>query len=298
MLLQPAVELPEGERWLYELKLDGYRAVAFKTGGRAHLRSRNDNDFQPRYPAVAKALADLPDDTVVDGELVALDGSGHPSFNELQNHGSHARIIYFVFDLMMLRGRDVMGETLETRRGLLQKDVLPTLYDPIRISPELQVRIAELIESVRAQSFEGLVAKRKDSHYEPGQRSGAWLKMRVNRLAEFVIGGYTVGGRTFDALILGHYENGRLMYVARTRSGFTPLIREQLFRGFRELETAVCPFANLPEKQAGRWGQGLTATKMIGCRWLKPVLKGQCEYLEWTQDNHLRHSRFVRLCEP
>ncbi len=150
---------------------------------------------------------------------------------------------------------------------------------------------------MKEQGLEGLVAKRRDSKYEPGERSGAWLKMRVNRSQEFVIGGYTVGGRHFDALIFGYWEGGRLMYAARTRSGFIPVLREQLHQRFRELETPECPFANLPEARAGRWGEGLTAAKMKNCRWLKPVLVGQFEFGEWTPDRHLRHSRFVALLE-
>jgi bifunctional non-homologous end joining protein LigD len=114
---------------------------------------------------------------------------------------------------------------------------------------------------------------------------------------EFVIGGYTMGGRTFDALIFGYYDGDRLMYAARTRAGFTPTSRAELLRRFHGLEIAECPFANLPEKRAGRWGEGLTAEKMTDCIWLKPVLVGQFEFLEWTPDGHLRHSRFVGIRE-
>jgi bifunctional non-homologous end joining protein LigD len=110
-----------------------------------------------------------------------------------------------------------------------------------------------------------------------------------------VIGGYTVGTRTFDALVFGYYEGDRLIYAARTRNGFTPAVREQLFKKFRGLEVVDCPFANLPEQKSGRWGQGLTKAKMADCRWLKPVLVGQFEFLEWTGENHLRHTRFIGL---
>lgn len=145
--------------------------------------------------------------------------------------------------------------------------------------------------------FEGLVAKRCDSVYEPGLRSGAWMKMRVNRGQEFVIGGHTRGTKTFDALVFGYYEGDKLIYVSRTRNGFTPVTRAQLFRIFKGLETDVCPFANLPEAKSGRWGQGLTKAKMAEVQWLQPVLVGQFEFLEWTADNHLRHSKFVGLRE-
>ena len=156
-------------------------------------------------------------------------------------------------------------------------------------------RLPVLIESVKAQGLEGLVAKRLDSRYETGLRSGAWQKMRVNRGQEFVIGGYTVGTKTFDALVFGYYEGDRLIYAARTRNGFTPVVREQLFKKFRGLEIKDCPFVNLPEAKSGRWGAGLTAAKMKDCRWLKPVLVAQIEFLEWTGENHLRHTKFIAL---
>ena len=283
---------------MYELKLDGYRAIAFKTEGKAYLRSRNDNDFTRKYPAVAEALAALPDDTVVDGEIVALDQSGRPSFNLLQNYGSsNSAIFYYVFDVLILSGRDVMSEPLAKRRDLLRKHILPKVKDPIRESTELNAALPDVINAIRAKGLEGVVAKNLNSFYEPGQRSGAWRKMRLNKAQEFVIAGYTVGPKIFDALIFGYYQDGKLLYAGRTRNGFTPLLREQLHKQFSALEISECPFANLPEKRSGRWGLGLTADKMKECRWLKPRLVGQFEYVEWTQDNHLRHSRFVALRE-
>lgn len=297
ILLLRTERLPEGPNWLYELKLDGYRALAFKSGGRVQLRSRNDKDFNARYSCLVEALGSMPDETVLDGEVVALDEKGRPSFNTLQNHRPREPLHFFIFDLLILRGRDVMAEPLLKRRVLIEEHVLSTLADPIRYSPILEASLPNLIRSVKEQGLEGLVAKRLDSVYEPGQRSEAWRKMRVNRAQDFVIGGYTVGGRHFDALIFGHWDGDRLMYVARTRSGFTPAVREQLHQRFRGLETPECPFANLPEARAGRWGEGLTATKMKDCRWLKPVLVGQFEFVEWTLDKHLRHSRFVGLRE-
>jgi bifunctional non-homologous end joining protein LigD len=281
-----------------ELKLDGYRAIAFKSGGKVHLRSRNDNDFAVRYSDITKALASMPDETVIDGEVVALDERGRPSFNTLQNYGSSgAPLHFFIFDLMVLKGKDVMGEPLIKRRQLIEKHVLPKLADPIRYSPILEGSLKNLIDSVKAQGLEGLVAKRRDSKYEPGQRSGAWRKMRVNQGQELVIAGYTPSDKNFDALVIGFYEDGKLMYASRTRNGFTPASRAELFKKLKPLEIAGCPFANLPEKKAGRWGAGLTAAKMADCRWLKPVLVGQFEFVEWTDVNHLRHTKFVGLRE-
>src|SRR4051812_35173285 len=177
MLLERSNTLPEGDNWLYELKLDGFRAIAFKAGGKVYLRSRNDNDFNTKYPAIAKALAPMPDETVIDGEIVALDSSGRPSFNALQNYGSSTGPLFFyLFDVMVLGGKGVMAQHLEARRAILRKRVLSKLADPIRESPELEATLPDLIRSVKAQGLEGLIAKRRDSRYEPGQRSGAWQK--------------------------------------------------------------------------------------------------------------------------
>jgi len=299
MLLLKSEALPDDPaRWLYELKLDGYRAIAFKADGRLHLRSRNDNDFTARYAAVVRGLKDLPDETVVDGEIVAFDEDGRPSFNRLQNYDpSSTPISYFVFDVLVLGGRDVTSEPLAARQALLERNVLPHLAEPVRYVAPLDGSLQTLVHSVKAHGFEGLVAKRRDSRYESGERSGAWRKMRVNRGQEFVIGGYTPGTRAFDALVIGYYRDGQLLYASRTRNGFTPALRAQLFRRFKGLETDACPFANLPEAKSGRWGEGLTAKKMAECRWLKPVLVGQFEFLEWTADDHLRHTRFVALRE-
>src|SRR3954468_3494049 len=194
MLLLRTDSLPSGEQWLYELKLDGYRAIAFKRNGNASLRSRNDNDFNARYPAVVKALEKLPDNTVVDGEVVAFDRDGRPSFNALQNYGSApAPVVYYVFDVLVLSGQDLRREPLQKRRDLLEKKVLPRLPEPVRYSAPLDAELPVLIQSVKAHGFEGLVAKRRSSPYEPGLRSGAWMKMRVNRGQEFVIGGKREG---------------------------------------------------------------------------------------------------------
>ncbi len=298
MLLVRKENLPEGKNWLYEIKLDGFRALAFKSGGKVYLRSRNDNDFSLRYANVTKALSKLPDETVIDGEVVALDEEGRPSFNTLQNYGtSQAPVFYYVFDVLVLAGRDVMAQPLSERRMLLEKKILPKLKDPVRYSPALHASLKDLMHSVKAQGLEGLVAKRLDSKYEPGLRSGAWQKMRMNQGRELVIGGYTPSDKNFDALIIGYYDSGKLLYAARTRNGFTPALRVEIFKHFKGLQVAECPFANLPEKKSGRWGQGLTAAKMKDCKWLKPVLVGQFEFVEWTSDLHLRHTRFMGLRE-
>src|SRR5690349_12341415 len=173
MLLLRTDSLPSGEQWLYELKLDGYRAIGFKRNGDVSLRSRNDNDFSGRYPAVVKALGKLPDNTVVDGEVVAFDEGGRPSFNALQNYGSApAPVVYYVFDVLVLSGQDLRREPLQKRREILEKEVLPKLPEPVRYSAPLDAELPVLIESVKAHGFEGLVAKRRSSPYEPGPSIG------------------------------------------------------------------------------------------------------------------------------
>ncbi|MET0165576.1 MAG: hypothetical protein ABW318_11305 [Vicinamibacterales bacterium] len=162
---------------MYELKLDGYRALAIKTGQRVQLRSRNNNDFTGKYPAIVKALERLPDESVIDGELVAFDKSGRPSFNTLQNgETSGVPISYFLFDVLVLAGRNLLGESLNVRRALLRTKLLPKVKDPVREAPELKGTLRDIVAAVRSHRFEGVVAKRLDSLYETGRRSGAWQR--------------------------------------------------------------------------------------------------------------------------
>lgn len=179
MLLQRGERLTEGDSHVLDVKLDGFRTEAIKTGGRVFLRSRNNKDFNAKYPAIVQALATIPDETVIDGELVAVDHSGRPCFNALQNADGTATLVYNVFDVMILAGKDMMNEPLTVRRELLRDHVLASLDEPIRESPELEASLVDLIASVKATGLEGLVAKRRDSRYEPGQRSGAWQKMHT-----------------------------------------------------------------------------------------------------------------------
>jgi DNA ligase D-like protein (predicted ligase) len=298
MLSLPVAKLPDGPVWSYELKFDGYRALGLKTEARIQLLSRNGKNFTKRFTLIAQALEKLPDETVIDGEIVAFDSAGGPSFNVLQNHRNReTEIQFYVFDLLILRGKDLTKQSLEKRRELLRTKVMPRLPDTIRYSETLQASPADLIEAVREQGFEGIVAKRRDSLYEPGKRSGAWQKMRVLQSREFVIGGYTPGGRNFDGILIGYYEGRELVYVAKVHAGFTPAVRDAVSKRFRGLESNRCPFTNLPEAYGGQWGEGLTVEQMKKCRWLKPRLIVTIEYLEWTAANHLRHAMFAGLTE-
>ena len=183
---------------------------------------------------------------------------------------------------------------LNGRRDLLHS-VFAAPNDPLRLSPLLQASSSQVLDAVRRLGLEGVVGKRLGSIYEPGERSGVWIKLRIDLEQEFVIGGYVPGGRGFDALLVGVYEKKELIFVAKVKDGFVPRIRDELFPALKPLQTAQCPFKNLPEKRASRWGESLTAEKMEQCRWLKPKLVCQVAFVEWTDAGHLRHCTFVGM---
>jgi DNA ligase D-like protein (predicted ligase) len=289
--------LPEGAAWIWEIKLDGYRALAVKSPTGVTLFSRNRKSLNRQFPYIVEALADVPEGTVVDGEVVAIDEGGRPDFNLLQNFRAEAsRIHYYVFDLLCWKYRDLTRVPLVERRGIL-KALVGVRDERIRIADYVEAAPRDLLAAVREQRLEGIVGKQKDSYYQPGKRSGAWVKYRVNRGQEFVIGGYFPGPRGFDSLIVGYYDGDKLMYVARTRNGFVPASRRQVFSKLKHLVTPNCPFANLPDTRRSRFGEVLNAEKMKKAIWLKPEAVAQIEFLEWTEADRLRHSAFVGLRE-
>ena len=164
-----------------------------------------------------------------------------------------------------------------------------------------------MLELVRSHGLEGVIAKRLSSTYEQGRRTGAWTKMRVELSQELVIGGYTPGTHGFDAVLVGFYRGDGLYFCvgfyrgdglyfcASVRAGFVPASRRALYAQLAPLQAEVCPFVNLPEASAGRWGQGVTAAKMKNCTWLRPEAVAQFRFLEWTPNDHLRHASFVAL---
>ena len=292
----PVSKLPEGSKWLWELKLDGYRAIALKSAGKVRLYSRNSKSFDKKFAYIAEALGDLPDETTVDGEIVALDDSGRPSFNLLQNFVSEAgRIRYFVFDLLWHKGRGLAGVPLIERRKIL--GTLAFQSEWVKIADYFEASSDNLLRAAREQHLEWIVGKLRDSRYEPGKRSGAWIKYRLNLGQEFVIGGYTPGPQGVDAIIVGYYQGEDLTYVARTRNGFVPASRKRVFDKLKPLVIPTCPFVNLPETRKARWGEALTAEKMKKSVWVRPEIVAQLEFLEWTEADHLRHSKFVGLRE-
>jgi bifunctional non-homologous end joining protein LigD len=216
------------------------------------------------------------------------------SFNLLQHHRSKAQaLLFYVFDVLAYRGRSLMQEPLERRRQVLT-DAIKGQVASIALSEALDSSTDDLVRVAKEFGFEGIVAKLKDSLYESGKGTGAWVKYKVNRGQEFVIGGYTPGN-PFDALIVGYYEGDRLLYAAKVRNGFVPQVRREVASRFKGLEISTCPFANLPERKRTQWA--LTKEEMKNCVWLKPKLVAQIEFTEWTPDGHLRHSTFVGLKE-
>ncbi|MGI8819476.1 MAG: non-homologous end-joining DNA ligase [Chthoniobacterales bacterium] len=288
--------LPEdGGEWTFEMKFDGYRCLAVKDAAGVTLFSRNKKRLNARFPNVAEALGQLPGEFVIDGEIVALDEEGRPSFQLLQSNATRPlEVFFYVFDLLQRDGQDLLQAPIERRRAALH-ELLPEAADPLRFSPLLDGTPAQIVDAVRSLGLEGVVGKRKGSSYEAGERSGAWIKHRTDRQQEFVIGGYVPGNRGFDALLVGVYEAKRLRFVAKVKNGFVARVREEIFAQLQEGETSDCPFVNLPEKKGACRGDALTAEKMKACRWLKPTAVCQVSFVEWTDAGHLRHATFVAL---
>ena len=294
MLARPAADVPVGSHWQYEIKLDGYRALVVKHGGKIDLFSRRANRMNHKYPALASAFDQLAADSLLDGEIVALDQDGRPNFNALQNWKPSRPVFFYAFDILAYRGHDLTQLPLTQRRAVLE-DAVKALRDPVRLSPVFDFPAEDVVRAAREQGLEGILAKRKDSHYESGSRSGAWLKYKTHQGQELVIGGYLPGRYVFDSLLVGYYQASRLIFISKVRNGFTPASRMEVARHFKGLETGNCPFANLPEPGNARRGKALTKEAMKECTWLKPKLVAQIEFAEWTVEDHLRHAKFVAL---
>lgn len=290
---------PPRDGWTFEIKWDGYRLIAVKSGGKVRLFSRRHRDITHDFQTVATALEELSaKNAVLDGEVVALDEKGRPSFQLLQNfRQDHAarglQLVYYAFDLLNLENRDLKKLPLEQRREFLEK-IIAEADDPIRISRTLEGDPEELVEQARANSIEGIIAKRVRSIYEPDRRSGSWLKVKTVMEQEFVIGGYTEpkGSREhFGALLVGYYKGAQLMFASKVGTGFNTDTLHTLHKRFKKLETTVCPFVNLPTKGPN----GLSRAEMRRCSWMLPALVCQVRFTEWTGDAGLRHPVFLGL---
>jgi bifunctional non-homologous end joining protein LigD len=267
--------------WMWEPKLDGYRALAFIESKGVQLRSRRGLELAEDFPGLAAELAKQSVNAMVlDGEIVAFDAAGKPSFNAMQNRSQQA--VFYCFDLLNFEGIDLRKLTYADRRRYLAQCLLP--------SPLVQlVHAADdgvaLHDAAMASGLEGVIGKRKDSRYESGKRSGAWLKVKATQSAEFVIGGYTTGKGArapLGAILVGYWEDGRLRYASHVGSGFDDETVSLVETNLKALRTSACPFSEKPPVNAPT-------------QWVKPELVAEVKFQNWTDDGSLRAPVFLRL---
>jgi DNA ligase D-like protein (predicted ligase) len=289
-----ASSLPVGPQWSYEVKWDGYRALLLKDGSRTKLISRNLKDLTADYPHIAAAAKSLPDSVLLDGEIVALDEHGRPTFQALQHRSvKRTAVVFYAFDLLHLGSTRYLRRPLRDRRAALT-DL--TFASPLLLSTPLPGTPDQIEKVIRDAGLEGVVAKRLDSIYEPGRRSPAWVKVKFSQRQEFVIGGYKPTGRAFDSILVGFYESRRFFFAGKVRAGFRPHTRAEVFGRIAGTEITKCPFANLPNSIGkSHWGEGVTAEDMKTLRWVQPKVVVEVAFTEWTAGGNLRHASFVGL---
>ncbi len=292
MLAEP-VEAPfGGPGWLFEVKWDGIRAIAY-VGETLSILSRNDNDITRKFPELAE-LSMLASGVVLDGEIIVMKG-GKPDFQavarrvqasktgDIEREAREAPCTYVVFDILEKDGESLMGKPLSERKAILRESLRDGEH--VVVSSYVVVEGEAYYEAAVAKGLEGVVAKRLDSSYRPGERSGEWLKVKRVRTADCVVVGYTkgTGNRTdtFGALLLGLYEGNKLTFVGRVGTGFTDKSLRELLATFRPYETAE-PQVEAPDIPAGS-------------TWLKPGLVTEVGYQNLTEDARLRAPRFIRL---
>lgn len=291
---------PGGE-WIYEVKFDGWRALALKSGSQVQLMSRNEKSFDGKFPEITEAVAEIDArDAILDGEIVAMDDKGRSSFQLLQAYDmgqERPPILFYAFDLLYLNGRDLKSLPLIERKLTLEK-LLGKGTGVIRYSAGLGSEAEPLLRKARELGLEGLIGKRPESRYEAGSRSGAWIKLKLHQQQEFVIGGYTEpeGSRQhFGSLIVGYYSGKSLHFAGKVGTGFNRKLLQSLYAAFQKITVSSCPFADLPVDRSGKWGQGITRAEMKRCHWLKPSLVCQVKFSEWTRDGKLRQPVFLGL---
>jgi bifunctional non-homologous end joining protein LigD len=318
MLARPVDRLPDGEGWAFELKWDGVRAFAAAEGGVARIVSRRGEDLTPRYPELAAIVDGLSDhDALLDGEVVAFDPDGRPSFGRLQQRMgltneamirrrvAETPVTYVAFDLLWLDGRSQLDEPYEERRRLLDE----LGFDgPSWQTPRNHLGDGEaLLELVRERRLEGVVAKRLASPYRPGRRSADWMKVKVRRRQEVLIGGYMPGegGRTgrVGSLLLGYWDATpeeaqslnrpqRLVYAGGVGTGFTQQMLDELTAALAPLRRDASPFDlgwDPAEKYAAR------VRERGPLVWVEPELVCEVEFTEWTHEDTLRAAAFKGL---
>jgi bifunctional non-homologous end joining protein LigD len=293
---------PATGNWIYELKFDGIRLIAMKDHEKVSLVSRNQNDLSARFSEVVDVLKSLPaDECVIDGEVVALDEEGRSSFQLLQAREMEGRattVYFYAFDLLQLDGKSLVSLPLEARKDLLE-NLCAGAGDPrIRYSGAIGGDANQLLKEVQRRGLEGIIGKLRNSVYEPGRRSGAWIKLKCVEEQEFVIGGYTPpqGARKhFGAVLVGYYKNRDLVFAGKVGTGFTTKSLAALHKKFRAEERAECPFVDLPSKQNGQWVLGITPSMMKKIHWINPKFVAEIKFAEWTREGKLRAPVFVGL---
>jgi bifunctional non-homologous end joining protein LigD len=294
---------PATADWIYELKFDGIRLIAVKNDEKISLLSRNQNDLSARFPEIVEAIEHLPArECVIDGEVVALDEKGRSSFQLLQAlemEGRKSPVYFYAFDLLQLDRKSLIALPLKARKDVLEK-LCADAGDPIRYSGPIGSDAKRLFEEVKRRGLEGIIGKQRNSVYEPGRRSGAWIKLKCVQQQEFVIGGYTPpqGARKhFGAILVGYYEKGKLLFAGKVGTGFTTKLLSMWHKKFQKEARHDCPFVDLPSKQNGQWVLGITPSMMKKMHWVNPTFVAQIKFAEWTRDGKLRAPVFLGLRE-
>ena len=281
-------ELPTGRGWLFEVKWDGYRAIATMRGGEVELRSRRDQDLTERFHPVARGLAQAvrTPNCVLDGEVCALDDQGRASFSAMQQ-GGHP-LVYYAFDVLEIEGEPVIDKPFTERHELLRGLLTPG-SSTVKLSETFDDGKA-LMNAAKAQGLEGVMAKKASSKYEPGRRTRDWLKLKTTLRQEFLICGWTKGKgrreRLFGSLVVGMRRGDELVWVGNVGTGFSEDEIEKLLAKLRPLERKTCPFTTEPAMPRVRKGDVV---------WVTPKLVCEVEFAEWTHDEHLRAPRYLGL---
>ena len=293
-MLATLVDKPfDEEGWLYEIKWDGYRALAYLNKGVVELRSRNNKSFDEKFYSIYKALQRWRINAVIDGEIIVANDKGISNFGNLQNWRSEAdgELVYYMFDVLWLDGKDLTQLPLTERREILHK-INPEI-DSIRISESFDTGATEFFEAAKKLNLEGIIAKKADSKYYPGQRSKEWLKIKTGKRQEVIIGGYTKNNdssKLFSSLLVGVYENKSLKYTGKIGTGFSQSMQKEMLKQFKPLIIKESPFTTLPDlNKPSRFRPDpphATAT------WLQPKLVCEVAYAEMTLDGVMRHPSF------
>jgi bifunctional non-homologous end joining protein LigD len=298
-MLATLVDAPfDDSGWLYEVKWDGYRALAFMKGEEVELKSRNNKSFNDQFYPVLDAIKAWNLNAIVDGEIVVVNDKGISKFSALQNWRSEAdgELLFYAFDILWLDGKDLMRLTQSERSSILRK-LIPE-EGIIRSGFSVEARGTEFFDVAREMGLEGIVAKKSDSIYIPGSRSKDWLKIKVQKRQEVIITGYTINTNSpkiFSALLLGAYENGKLEYVGKVGTGFSDKKQKEMMAQFEPLITRKTPFERIPEyNKPTRFRPKPPHTDVT---WLKPQLVCEIGFSDITEDGVFRHPSFVAMRE-